>query len=382
MTFAIQSPGTAKLIDAINDAARNSEHGGGVFAFASREGVKQFLEAPAIRQMLEHGKPLEIVVGVDMTTNAETLLFLEEKMEEYTALVANAFSHNRPLSTFHPKFCWFKRDNCLYLITGSGNLTNRGLGRASTGGVVKGNWEAFTYQELLGDQAEHAERVIREWLDEQRTESALVPVSDPRVQAKAIENGRVRLVPARPPRGGSSEPQPEPTHDAETTRVKSHYEANEVLLRELGKNRPGQADVGKRVLEDFFGYQEDLVKYILLQYVELDDTLHKAEKVNLFENQSRNYRLELNGMRGHGYDIASNDGRLVLVAVKLDHRSFRYTLVPVNDENYASMESILGPVPTGRRKMREKTVSIEVVKDVWPEAPSFLLPIDSPTTEV
>jgi len=146
-----------------------------------------------------------------------------------------------------------------------------------------------------------------------------------------------------------------------------------ILIRELPKNRPGQADIGKESLSDFFGYSGK-AKYVLLQHVALDDQLGQTESIRLFVNDSQNYRLELHAMGGLKYEIGQDDSRMLLVATKLDDRSFRYCVVPVDSAAHPRLLKLLGPIPAGRRRMREKRISPEELVAGWKDAPSNLIP--------
>lgn len=80
MTFVFQQPGTAKLLEAIDGAAFNASSGGGVFAFASKDGIDAFFARPNISAMLSNQRPFHLIVGIDAITNADALLCLSEKL--------------------------------------------------------------------------------------------------------------------------------------------------------------------------------------------------------------------------------------------------------------------------------------------------------------
>lgn len=389
MTFVFQPPGTARLLEAIDAAAENSFKGGGVFAFASKSGIEAFFACPNILSMLSENRPVHLIVGIDAITNAEALLCLSEKIEQFPdALTANVFFHEQPNSTFHPKFSWFQHETSLRLITGSGNLTLRGLGQVVP---LSGNWEAFSIQNFEGADAQSAIQEIEGWINEQHAQGSLCSMEDVRVREKAMKNGLVRFV-AKPTRSSATaSPEqaitetPEVGALAQPILSEREQDRYEILIRELPKNRPGQGDVGKNVHENFFGY-EGVDKTILLQHVSLDNELKTVLPVWLFFNPaSANYRLELSAMDGVRYEdeISSDDGRIIIVATKLDSRSFRYTLLlPISTpEHYEKVSALLGPIRGGRRLMREKFVSPEALSTAWPEAPSNLLPVIIPTPE-
>lgn len=113
----------------------------------------------------------------------------------------------------------------------------------------------------------------------------------------------------------------------------------EVLVREIPVNRRGQADVGRRALSEFFGY-EGVATNVFVQHVSRDDVLGPVESIRLFVNQSRNYRLELRAIANLEYEVGADDSRMILVATKLDRRSFRYTVVPVTADDHRHVSGL------------------------------------------
>lgn len=380
--FVFQKPGCADLLEAITAASENAKFGGGVFAFASKGGIALLLEAAHIQQMLEAGKPLHVIVGVDSITNAEALLYLQDQVTSYRgALRAEVFLHDHPNSTFHPKFSWFGSPGRLTVITGSGNLTMRGLGQVSDVAPAPGNWEAFSVQVFQGEEADKAQKEIDDWVAFYRDSGILRSLGDPAVQQRAIENGRVRMIKRTVVAHG--EGQAQNVQEVPVLVDGDNFTSEEILIRELPKNRHGQADVGRRALTQFFGYAGTPID-IVLQEVTLDGELGDIEEHRLFVNQSRNYRLELGAIAPLPYDIAADDGRMILVASKLDHRSFRYTIVPATDRRYPHVSAILGAIPSPgvrSRRMRERFLSAEELKAAWSGAPDELLPIVLPVPE-
>lgn len=384
MTFVFQQPGSVGLLDALNNCSKGAESGGGVFAFASKRGVEAIFGLPNIEAMLMAGKPFHLIVGIDAITNAEALLCLEEKVAKHKkSLKAHVFFHDQAPCTFHPKFSWFCKQDKISLITGSGNLTERGLGKQPGGQAA--NWEAFSVQSLNGKDANAAEKEISAWLEAQAAAGTLCSLNDPRVLEKAMANARVRYS-----CGGKAAAKPkvklEPQAQAQAMAVPgaaAGLDTLEVLIRELPKTRGGQGDVGQTAHNKFFGH-EGTDKHIFMQYVDLNDTLHHVKKVWLFYNDaSNNYRLELPESKAN-YEIGDKDERMILVAVKLDQRSFRYTILRpmVNRQDYDKVSALLGPVKkAGRRLMREHFASADDLRGVWDRAPSNLLPVRLPTPE-
>lgn len=375
-SFVFQQPGSAKLLEAIGVAAADADSGGGVFAFASSGGVEALFGIPALAVIARRRRPFHLIVGVDAITNAEALLCIGDKLERNSGRTAEVFLHDHYASTFHPKFAWFQKGTELHLITGSGNLTVRGLGQQSASMPAPGNWEAFSVQILSGAHANAATREIQDWLAAQRTAGTLRSLDDETVKSRAMMNGLMRYAsaPSRP-RGAVATavavPRAAPVDDAE-------FETQDILVRELPRNRHGQADVGISALTEFFGYA-GVAKDVLMQHVSLNNELGLAKKIRLFVNESRNFRLELNAISELAYEIAADDSRMILVATKLDRRSFRYTVVAVTTPDHAPLTALLGPMPPGRRLMREKRVTGEELQLAWPNVPQNLLPVPATT---
>jgi|GEM_PF-1840465 len=386
MTFVFQQPGTAHLLNAINTAAAGADSGGGVFAFASKGGVDALLAAPNVARMLKRKRPFHLIVGMDAITNAEALLGIEAALRRFRgALTAQVFYHEYPQSTFHPKFCWFQHGNRLHLIAGSGNLTMRGLGNHSTNQPPAGNWEAFSSRLLPRNDARAVVKKIEAWQADQNAAGTLLPIDDERIRNRAMENGRVRYTSAlglRPPVPAPRAPAPAPA-PRPAVRVGTVAAQADVLLRELPSNRHGQADVGQFALSSFFGFKGTPIN-ILVQQVALDGSLGPVLQKRLFANKSRNYRLELNGIAQLPYNRAADDGRMILVATKLDDRSFRYAIVPVDAPDYRHVAALLGKIPPLRargRRMREAHLTARDVRAGWPNPPPNLLPVELSTPE-
>ncbi len=381
MTFVFQQPGTAKLLEAIDDAATNAICGGGVFAFASKGGIDALFARPNISSMLALQQRFHLIVGIDAITNAESLLCLGDKLSQFPdALTVNVFFHEYPSSIFHPKFSWFQHEAGLRLVTGSGNLTLRGLGQITTGSFPPGNWEAFSVQSLVGADATAANQQINDWLTEQRSVGTLCSLEDERVRDRAMSNGRVRFLPV-PAAVQQSTPSDVPVPAANAVPVDGiEFGTPEVLVREIPKNRTGQADVGRSALTEFFGY-DGVAKNVYIQHVSADNTLGPVDSIRLFVNESDNYRLELRAIAELEYIIGEDDSRMILVATKLDRRSFRYTILPVTAGDYAQVVALLGPLPQGRRFMREIRVTPENLRSAWSDAPANLLPVNILTSE-
>lgn len=391
MAFVFQQPGEKSLLEAINTAAHNSSGGGGLFAFATKGGIEAFFALPNITSLLNSGFEFQLIVGVDAITNSEALLSLQDKVRQYgPGLKVSVFYHENAFSTFHPKFSWFLTPAGVSLITGSGNLTERGLGVQRLPEGKSSNWEAFSLQSLSGDDAEIVVGGISTWFKDQADAGALCELNDARVVEKAFANAQVRYAPNRNKKKIKAfavavvpEDEIQERVVVQTVAVEPEPDLLDVLVRELPSTRGGQGDIGREAHSEFFGHS-GTDKYIYMQFVELGDKLHPVKKVWLFYNPaSANYRLELPESKVD-YEIGASDERMILVATRLDSRSFRYTLLrPLTDKKYYDqVASLLGPIKRGgRRLMRQNFISSGTLKTVWPEAPSSLLPLPLPVSE-
>lgn len=382
MAFVFQQPGSFGLLDVLNNCAKGADGGGGVFAFASKGGVEAIFTLPNIEAMLKADRPFHLIVGIDAITNAEALLCIEGKVAKHKkSLKAHVFFHDQAPCTFHPKFSWFCKQDKISLITGSGNLTERGLGKQPGGQAA--NWEAFSVQLLDGKDASVAEKEISVWLEAQAAAGTLCSLNDPRVLEKAMANARVRYSCGEK---AVAKPKVKLELQAQAMAIAAaatNLNTLEVLIRELPKTRGGQGDVGQAAHSKFFGH-EGTDKDIFMQYVDLNDTLHHVKKVWLFYNDaSDNYRLELPESKTN-YEIGDKDERMILIAVKLDKRSFRYTILrpKLDQQDYDKVSALFGPVKkVGRRLMREHFASADDLREVWDRAPSSLLPVRLPIPE-
>lgn len=379
MTFVFQQPGTAKHLEAIDAASRGTDSGGGFFAFATRKGIEAFFASPNITDLLTRARSFRLVVGIDAITNADALTCLGEKLAKFPDnLTVHVFYHENPASTFHPKFTWFRQGDILHIVTGSGNLTPHGLGKIDPRVPPSGNWEAFSIQILRGADAIGVNNEIDRWLAEQQALGTLRSLEDPEVLKKAVANARVRSgvrLPRRPAANG------EVREDVVTT-IDTELDTPEILVRELSKNRKGQADVGQKALKGFFGFA-GRAKKIFVQHVSRDNELGPVLEKHMFVNKSSNYRLELRASANEG-DIRRDDSRMILVASRFDRSTFRYTIVPVTARDYDNVASLLPRLQKKPRKskirttrhMREIRTTPEQLRAAWKKVPAHLLPTE------
>lgn len=375
MSFYFQSPGSKKLLHEIARCADGAVSGGGIFAFASRFGIDSFLGLKEVSRVIEAGGSFHLIVGSDAITNTSALVCLSEWIEKFSGrLTAEVFYHNNPGSTFHPKVSWFVKDGVVRLLTGSGNLTGGGLGVSAIPGANAGNWEAFYVRELDGLDCADVLKKIDTWLGEERQEGRLRQIEDQEVQDRALENSRTKYVRAVSKAKKKNEPVEEEIVSVDGDVIGEQL----VLVREIPKNRPGQADLGKKALEEFFGFSGE-GKSVFLQYVSLDNFVGSSYRPKLFSNASQNYRLELPAVADLPYAVGDNDERMIAIVAKMDENAFRYTIVPISESPYQKVSALLGAIKAGNaRKMREAYVTADDLRTAWPKVPANLLPINLP----
>lgn len=392
MTFTLQLPGDGAHLGAIEAAATGAESGLGVFAFATRRGIELLLDSTEIQNLLARGR-FHIIVGTDATTNGSALICLLDRARASGGrLTVEAFL-NPSKGTFHPKFSAFSIEGRLTMVIGSGNLTGWGLGHPPH--PTEGNWEAFGRQVLHGEEAEDVLAEISRWIDAERAAGRLLQVDDTNVLARGAANSRWRGAVIG---GGAQAVQASQAgvaagmltvDDEEPAPLSVETAAPgivaDVMVRELSQNREGsrgglgQADVGKRGLA-FLGYT-GAPTTALLQHVTLGNIVGSVSAQQLVKSRSKNYRFEL-AAEAQFVNPKEGGWRIILVAVKMDERTIRYTVVPVESVSHAQLSAILGPLPAiqgnGRRRMRERYMTSAELVDSWRDVPANLLPLARP----
>ena len=121
--FCIQDPSHADtnyLYEALVQAAIDATSWRGVYAFASQDGVNHLVEDPIVKEFLQGGGEMDLLVGLDAVTNKPTLELLEEIAKRNEGFRPKVF-FNSSASLFHPKLSDFNYpDGRRTLIIGSG----------------------------------------------------------------------------------------------------------------------------------------------------------------------------------------------------------------------------------------------------------------------
>ena len=358
------------LHEAILSASNNAKSGGGAYAFASRTGVNLCFEDEALSYFTAEGN-FKLIIGIDHITNSQTLTALEKIAHGNAKFVVQAYLNTESSTIFHPKFMWFKNQDGGTLIVGSGNLTLNGL---------RHNCEAFVTLEL--DEAEML-RFLNKWhLWLREVDSKLLPLNATEVIEQAKRNhqasegkhpetstvgqpgfeGRIEQGMA------STEKNITDTPTEEWTPADNQL----VLAAEIPKasNRWNQANFDKDSFENYFGATigDDSIR-VLFRHITEDGTLGEIESRPSVSVKSQNYRFELGAAAGLAYPPVE-DGRPIAVFVKLNTRTFLYTLCMPGTSCYDELKKFCISQYKGRSEhvMRVKT-TVSVIKSAIPQLP-------------
>jgi HKD family nuclease len=365
----IQDPTNSEaysLHEALIQACDGATGGGGIFAFASRQGVDLYLNDAAFFQFGSRAK-FDLIIGIDEITNLKTIERLSELQSSISGLNVSAFLHDIKGSLFHPKFCWFRKKKTGSLIVGSGNLTAGGLRK---------NWEAFSIVELSSKELQDFETEWGAW--KRRHSERLKPLEneDVKNQAKAnIFKRRVVLTAAVLGKPVEELAEEESTED----RVAWDFSENSsVLIYEIpkSKDRWKQANFDLETFKTFFGAKlGEKNQRILLRQIMIDGKLGDIEVRPSVAVKSKNYRFELGAASGLAYP---STGRPIGIFIRVSVRMFIYQLVMPNDAIHEKVAQYLQQVWKGRAdRMRHLTLKAKEIENGFPELPFWKI---EPTT--
>ena len=378
MALRIQDPTDPQseyVIDALLDACKGAQAGGGAFAFMSSGGVRLFLKDSLFSVFIDQGS-FELVVGVDAITNTAAVNELVAVQQEHPTLGARVLIPSHPRSIFHPKFAWFDHGNGGLLLAGSGNLTAGGL---------RWNIEAFSVEEL--DAAKMA--AVRTRWDSflQRTSGCQRAPSDALVVALLERNAARRqamhqagiVAPAEVEEEVTGAPEVEvPGYGAQPVvaqvppesvdEVPPIGDATPVLIAEIpkGSTRWEQANFSKETFINFFEASETVQRRAYFFHVRADGTLAEQEVRPAVAVQSHNYRFELRAAKGLEYPAV---GRPIGLFVRIASRTFLYMLLMPGTPGYPEITQLLdGHSPSGAN-MRRIEFDASTVRAAWPASP-------------
>ena len=298
----------------------------------------------------------DLIVGIDDITNDKTLQALHTLSQEVNNLRVRVFHHNFSGATFHPKFCWFRHRRGGILVTGSGNLTARGL---------RGNWEAFTISTLSIAEINEIEQQWKDWV-QSHLGWLKAPDDQAVIERAKLNKPKKRIRPVVEPEAIEVE---EDVSDVDDISSDTPQLSDPVLIAEIprGGNRWNQANFDLETFRNFFDVQEGITQRILLQHVNNDGTLGNLESRPSVSVRSQNYRFELEAAAGLDYP---DQGRPIGVFLRIATRSFRYKLLMPNDPGHSNMVTFLDDNWEGRAdRLRRIVTNIETLQTYWADSP-------------
>ncbi|MEL0646826.1 phospholipase D family protein [Pseudoalteromonas agarivorans] len=347
MALHIQNPAglSGKLLhDSILTEANKASSGGGAFAFATKGGVELLLESHQFREILRNGS-FTLIVGLDGITDTKAIACLKSYSEKYNTLTVKAFYHEESGAIFHPKFSWFqntKEPEEGSLITGSGNLTPRGL---------RNNWEAYYVTPLMKEQFRKTKATWDTWLS--LHQQFLLDLDDPKVLDKAKQNEKLS-------RKAFSEKVKQKTKARKVVAQKPQIvfgeqtvTNNQYLLLEVpvGRSRgtPSaytQANLGKAVFEQFFGIDINAnTGTFYFQHVDENGLTENMENTKpIIKKVSSNYNFKLEATDGKGSPEPKSPP--LCIFTELGPNTYRYRFLLPNDDSYNELRKYLLSQPS------------------------------------
>jgi hypothetical protein len=353
--LSLQDPGSSSgyLLETLLEVSAGADRGGGIFAWATAGGVRLLLGDPDFRDSLAD-VPFDLIVGVDWVTDQAALDAIALAQERIAGMTARAFVHDLQPLIFHPKFSWFRHDDSVTVIAGSGNLTKGGL---------RSNWELFTTARAVGREADEIERRIEDWME--RWKDELLPLDDSRVQERAARNTGLEELPQQP---RVRRPARQPT-----VAVRKFTGSEAVLIAEIPKgDRWKQANFYLDDYVNFFGASLGSQQRVWFQHVNADATLGELESRPSVEVRSQNYRFELAAAAGLPYPTA---GRPIGVFVKMPDGTFLYRLLMPGGDSYETIARFLRDrTNVSATRMKRIRIDARELREVWPGSPIWQAP--------
>ena len=351
------NPDTTYLYESIIEFAADAVSWRGVYAFASRDGVKYLLDDPAVDVLLGQGRDVDFLVGLDAVTNHLALGKLQE--------IGNAYENFRPMvfwnetsGLFHPKLSDFSyADGRRTLIVGSGNLTLGGL---------EMNYEGYTI--IAADRNEeidvsaldefyrlHADEIIP--IDDAALERAEQNVGQP---VRRIRAERENLI--RSPRRRRVGAPPVPAVDLD----------NCILIAQVPKagDRWAQVHFNKDIVSDYFEITDYENQRVFLTHVRFDRGRAADPEVRrcLRGDANLNPRIEIGAASGVVYPDESPP---LIVFRKRGLRIFDYMLLlPTQNTNvYWKVFNRARELPQTGRGLRRVITDLDTLGGVWANCP-------------
>lgn len=358
MLLSIQDPidpNADYLHEAMLGACIKATSGGAIFAYASAHGVKLLLEDDTFQKFAKK-REFTLIVGVDAITNLKALEALQNYGKQAAGLRLLAFLHDKPRTTFHPKFCWFESTTGGVLLTGSGNLTVGGL---------RLNWEAFTTLHLSPGEMKEVKAQWNRWMSARA--AMLKALNDPDVIARAKQNV-VKVKRDAPPsvRRLAVAEEAEVEEDRPSTPTDDGLQ---VLIAEIGGGtRWKQANFDIETFKNFFQADPKRQQRVIFYHVAADGSVGDIEQRPSVAVKSQNYRFELEAARGVPYPGGSK--RPIGVFVRIATRTIRYRLLMPSDPTYSIVHDFLAKNYKGpTRNLRRVIINARGLREIWPTSP-------------
>lgn len=386
--------GSVSLHEALLSAMNNAVEGAGVYAFVTTGGVHLLLENEKFQEFMRRGK-YKLIVGIDELTNTKTLTKLRALSSKYEGnLEVFAFlNKNINSSLFHPKFSWFQDENGGYLITSSGNLTEKGLRK---------NREIFSVEKVSIQELNEAKSLWNDWLESNC--NLLKELDDTEVLEQAVKNERFlafRREGNRNSVNNNDELENIAEVDGELDSINEVVEENDnintseilevededieawaftesddILVHEIPRNgdRFKQVNFNKSVFNQFFGAQTitEFDNINIFKNVLPDGSVEVTEERPFVKVKSDNYRFELGALAGRTYP---SEGRPIGVFIRVATRMFLYTVVMPNNDYFEEVKQYLYKYTTTTRVDRMKVLNANVAdtKEHCPSLPFWKL---------
>ena len=366
--FCIQDPThteTTYLYEAILAAADGASRWRGVYAFASRDGVDQLIDDPAIHEYMGAGGEIDLLVGIDAVTNRPTLERLRELEQRNPKFRPKVF-WNGSRGLFHPKISDFVyEDGRRTLIVGSGNLTPGGL---------MNNFEGYTVVSVDGTEnldTSALDEFFDRHVDNIRSIEHDALERAARNLVRPIHNARRAggIVIPRPRRGAAPVPRPGP--------VRGFARVMIAWVPAAG-GRWAQVHFNADVVKDYFQITHHQTQRVYLTQVQANGNREEVEvRPCVFSETNKNHKIEIRAARGQAYP---KGGPPILVFREHQLRTFDYMLLMPDKRGYGSLMELTRRLPSLGRGFRRVMTDTRTLAASWSDCP--LLALDTDEQEI
>lgn len=319
----------------------------GIFAFASKSGVRTILYDPATVSFLARGTA-HLIVGVDAVTDTAAV----QCLREYQTSCPGAITIEAFLGTqhgiFHPKLASFTRtDKTKVALVGSGNLTSGGL---------RTNVEAYSRAEYSALDPSADDSALDRFLTQNST--LLLSINDDRV-LQAVANNRP-LAPTHYTR-----PVPPPTPLIPQLVLTG---TDDVLVAEIPSAGARQQQVHFNAdILPFFDVRTRSTQRVFLSYVSQNGQLGEDEvRPLIYSPANRNYKIEF---YGPGNWAGLSTVHPILVVHRLATRTFQYSIVFPQDSTFTALSTWLYSLPSIGHGVHRSLTDLSRLRQHWLQCP-------------